>query len=133
MNDNDAIDNYFSSKKIVQKLFGYQPNYKEIPMDDLRGYYWMIVGGEGDGGKICYSKESLSTEVIVAGNTLYTGDIYTQRFLTKWVYRSLNGQHVMISVDTRTDLNKFLMIFDADKEVVDNKLRNIYKNIWGNL
>lgn len=132
MNDNVAIDNYFSSKEIVHKLFGYKADWKEIPMDDLRGHYWMIVGGEGSGGMVCYYKEPLSKEIIESG-VFYSGPIYTQRFLPKWVYRSLNGQHVMISVDTRVDLNKFLMIFDADKEVIDEELRALYKEHWNNL
>ena len=37
----------------------------------------------------------------------YCNSIYTQRFLSKWVYRG--GDLTMISVDTHTDGNKFLI------------------------
>jgi hypothetical protein len=33
----------------------------------------------------------------------------------------------MVSADTQTDGNKFLMVFDADKECTDEALRSQYK------
>lgn len=49
------------------------------------------------------------------GMNIYECQIYTQRFLPKWVYRA--DELTMICVDTQTDGNKFLMIFDNAKEV----------------
>jgi hypothetical protein len=45
----------------------------------------------------------------------YAAEIYTQRFLPKWVYRG--AEYTMVCVDTRTDGNKFLMVFDNKKEI----------------
>lgn len=46
---------------------------------------------------------------------MYSNEIYTQRFLPKWVYRGKD--YTMICVDTHTDGNKFLQIFDNSKEI----------------
>lgn len=45
----------------------------------------------------------------------YEHEIYTQRFLPKWVYRG--EDYTMICVDTRVDGNKFLQVFDNKKEI----------------
>jgi len=47
--------------------------------------------------------------------SFYRNDIYTQRFLSKWVYRG--EDYTMICVDTHTDGNKFLQIFNNKKEI----------------
>lgn len=39
----------------------------------------------------------------------YVNEIYTQRHLTKWVYRG--EDYTMILVDTHVDRNQFLQIF----------------------
>lgn len=44
----------------------------------------------------------------------YSNEIYTQRFLPKWVYRT--PEVTMICVDTHCDGNQFLQLFDSTKE-----------------
>lgn len=36
----------------------------------------------------------------------------------------------MVAVDTHTDGNKFLMIFDAKREIKDNELKNLFSECW---
>jgi len=45
----------------------------------------------------------------------YEDTIYQQRFLPKYIYEGL--EYTMISVDTQTDGNKFLAVFDNKKKV----------------
>ena len=45
----------------------------------------------------------------------YSASIYTQRFLRKWVYRGKD--FTLVCMDTHTDGNKFLGVFDNSKEI----------------
>jgi hypothetical protein len=60
-----------------------------------------------------YFEEPLTKELVEGGAT-YSAVIYRQRFLPKWVYRK--DDFTMICADTQTDGNKYLMIFDNQKE-----------------
>ena len=129
MTFDDEITAYFEAKGKLHAGFGYEESWVEIPMEDKREMYWMIVGDEGGVGKCVYSPKPFTAEDIISGKTLYSGLIYTQRFLSKWVYRTQT--HVMAAVDTRTDGNKYLMIFDATRECTDKTLRTVYMDHWG--
>jgi hypothetical protein len=124
----DPITTYFEAKEAVCQLFGYAEDWRVIPFDDRRGMYWMLTDGEGYDSKCVYSEEPLTEDSITDGK-IYSGLIYTQRHLPKWVYRTENL--VLVAVDTQIDGNKFLMIFEADKECTDDKLRQLYKECWG--
>jgi hypothetical protein len=128
---NESIDEYFWQKSVIHEAFAYEPDWVEIPLDDMRGHHWMLVGGEAHGGKCVYSEKPFTKETIAAGEEISSGDIYTQRFLTKWVYRTEG--HVLVSVDTKTDMNRFLMIFDAELECTDQELRDLYAERWGSI
>ena len=54
-------------------------------------------------------------ELLNSDGDYYQNEIYTQRFLPKWVYRG--KEYTMICVDTRTDGNTFLQVFDNSKEI----------------
>jgi hypothetical protein len=47
----------------------------------------------------------------------YSKEIYTPRHLTKWVYSGKD--YTMVVVDTDTDGNKFIQIFDNSKEITE--------------
>lgn len=134
------VEDYFALQKELHEAFGYVKDYVVIPLDDRREMHWMIVDrgcavaptqdatGEGYNSMCVWSSEPFTEESIMAGEKIYSGPIYTQRFLAKWVYRA--NRHAMVAVDTRTDGNKLLMIFDEDKECVDNALRTLYRERW---
>jgi hypothetical protein len=124
----EDLDAYFAAKDRVHEGFDYVPDWVEIPLDDARKYYWMLVGGEGRGATCAYSKEPFTEESIKAGTEFWSGSVYTQRFLKKWVYRT--ETHVMVAVDTHTDGNKFLMVFDAARECTDEKMKNAWSECW---
>lgn len=106
----DKIDEYFKLQKEIYDYFGYQEDWVAIPIDDSRKYYWTL-NGEGP-GEVCFA--DTEQELINQTGNYYINEIYTQRFLPKWVYRG--EEYTMICVDTRTDGNKFLQIFDNKKE-----------------
>ena len=108
----NVIDDYFKLRKQVFDHFGYVEDWKAIPLDDARDYYWKLTG-EGP-GFVRFAETIEDLEDIDGGN-YYQNSIYTQRFLPRWVYRA--DDYTMIAVDTHTDMNKFLSIFDNKKEV----------------
>lgn len=127
MNLDQLIDTHFDTKSQIHEALGYRPDWVEIPMEDHRSDYWMLVGGEGAGGRCVYAPEPFTIASIEEGN-IYGGPIYTQRFLPKWVYRTKT--HTMVAVDTQTDGNRFLMIFDNTKECIDQKMITAYQESW---
>ena len=104
----ELLDKYFEIQKKIHDHFGYVEDWVVIPLDDARKYFWRC-----DDSKVCFADtlEELESE---SGN-YYENEIYTQRFLPKWVYES--SDFTMICVDTRTDGNKFLQVFDNSKRI----------------
>lgn len=107
------FDEFFALEKQIHAAFGYKENWKLIPLADHRDYYWAL-DNEGRGGEVRYAEtvEKLADE---DAGQYYSAMIYTQRFLTKWVYRT--ETHTMICMDTQCDDNKYLGIFDNSKMV----------------
>lgn len=100
------LDTYLRAKREIFSYFSYEEDWAVIPIDDRRDYFWRC---DGDGpGEVWYGATPETVDT-------YKDDIYTQRFLSKWVYRQ--PEFTMICVDTHTDGNKFLAIFTNSKEV----------------
>lgn len=115
------LDDYFKIQKEIYEYFGYKEDWAVIPINDATECYWHL---EGEGpGEVCFA-EKIEDVLNLTGNH-YQNTIYTQRFLPKWVYRGKD--YTMICVDTHTDGNKFLQIFDNKKEV---KTLNEGAKIW---
>ena len=106
------LDDFFEIRKKIHDHFGYVEDWRVIPLDDAREYFWYEDGTEVH---FADSEEELSSQ---DGN-YYVNEIYTQRHLPKWVYRATD--YTMICVDTNVDLNKFLQIFDNAKERSEHK------------
>jgi len=101
------IDQYFEIQKQIYNYFGYVENWRIIPIDDSRNYFWCV---NDEFVRFADSKEDLFSEE----ENFYENVIYRQRFLNKWVYRTKD--FTMICADTNTDGNKLLQIFDNSKE-----------------
>ena len=102
------ITDYFKLRQDVFDYFGYVEDWVALPLEDSTQYVWKLTEDEV---YFADTKEKLDDEN--AGD-YYSNDIYTQRFLPKWVYRA--DDYTMVVVDTHTDGNKFLQIFDNTKE-----------------
>ena len=118
------IKEFFEQQKQVHDYFGYVEDWKVIPLEDSTDCYWYLTP---DSVWYCYNKENAVSLVDndldydadeVDENDVYSNEIYTQRFLPKWVYEA--DDYTMICVDTQTDGNKFLSIFDNSKRVHDD-------------
>jgi hypothetical protein len=108
------LNDYNQKRQELFDYFGYVENWKAIPVDDATMYHWRLTGERhGDEIQFADTIEELESE---SGN-YYTNEIYTQRFLPKWVYRG--ADYTMVVVDTHTDGNKFLQIFDNAKEITE--------------
>ncbi len=105
------LEEYFKLQKEIHDYFSYVEDWAVIPINDATEMYWQIIGDE-NGGVVRFAekKETFDTE-----GDYYEDEIYTQRHLPKWVYRAKD--FTMICVDTRTDGNKFLQVFDNAKEL----------------
>jgi hypothetical protein len=107
------LNKYLKLQKEIFDYFGYIEDWVVIPIDDRRNLLWKIIGDERSGSvQYAYTSKDLNNEE--AGN-YYEDEIYTQRFLPKWVYRG--EEYTMICVDPHVDGNKFLAIYTNDKEI----------------
>ena len=102
------LDDYFAIQKQIYEHFGYVEDWAVFPIDDATGYYW-----REDGKSVRFAE--IPELLDDPDENYYQNEIYTQRFHTKWVYRS--DDYTMICVDTNTDGNRFLQVFDNTKEI----------------
>lgn len=107
------LNDYNQKRQELFDYFGYKENWRVFPIDDATDFFWRVNEDE-DEVLFADTIEQLNNE---DGN-FYCNEIYTQRHLTRWVYRG--ADYTMIVVDTHTDGNKFLQIFDNAKEVKDD-------------
>jgi hypothetical protein len=108
----DLLDKYLQTQEELYEYFGYKEDWRVIPIDDARKYFWRLDGEtHGDSVRFADAEALLDDEDM----NYYENSIYTQRHLPKWVYRG--DDFTMICVDTHTDGNQFLQIFDNKKEV----------------
>lgn len=113
----DLLREYFDLQEQIYDYFGYKEDWVVIPLEDSTEYYWYVQQDERGYGTVSFSSKPLTAELISEGAEFYQHEIYTQRFLSKWVYRA--EDYTMICVDTRTDGNKFLQVFDNSKELTN--------------
>lgn len=86
--------------------FGYVENWRVLPFDDARDCYWRLRDGE-----VMFAE---TLDKLNSDGNYYVNEIYTQRHLDKHIYHGKD--YTMMMVDTHTDGNKFLQIFDNSKE-----------------
>ena len=114
------LDTLMSTEQKIFDYFGYVEDWVKIPLDDGREYFWQLFPRYDDktdptritGGYVRFA-ETMGVLMDSDGD-YYENEIYTQRFLPKYVY--VGDEFTMISVDTHTDGNKFLMILDNNKQ-----------------
>lgn len=107
------LDDYFRIQKEIHDYFGYQEDWVAIPLEDKRDYFWKLTG-EGYGDSVRYACTEVELHDEEAGD-FFEDEIYTQRFLPKWVYRGKD--YTMVCADTHCDGNRFLMVFENSKEL----------------
>lgn len=113
----DIIENYFKLRQEVFEYFGYREDWVAIPLEDTREYYWIIDEDEREFIRYAETLEQLKDE---EAGQYYEDEIYTQRFLPKWVYRG--EKYTLVCSNPGVDGNKFLRVLDNDKEVKEDEL-----------
>lgn len=119
----DIVDTYLQSLDAIFQHVGYVENWRAIPVEDSRNYFWAIDEDENTWCKFSSQKEALEfwlkqeheDEYGSYGDRLYKDSIFTYWHLKKWVYRG--PEFTIVIVDTHTDGNKFLRIFRNDHEI----------------
>ena len=106
------LKEYFALQDKIFEYFGYEEGFRAIPLEDSTEYFWKLEQNKDGGGYIYFAETS--EELDETGNCHF-GEIYTQRFLPKWVFRG--EEFTMVAVDTHMEGNKFLQVFDNTKEV----------------
>lgn len=108
------LNEYFELQKKIYEYFGYVKDWVKIPLADHTGYYWKIDQSFSGKGNVISAEDIKELGDENTGD-YYEDEIYTQRFLPKWVYRG--PEYTMICIDTHCDGNKFLAVFDNAKEI----------------
>lgn len=110
----ELLDKYNALRAEIFNYFGYIENWKIIPLDDAREYFWRL-DGDGPGFlRFSETEDGLNS----CDGQYYENEIYTQRYLDKWVYRG--PEYTMVVVDTCTDGNKLLQILSNSNERPSN-------------
>ena len=107
----EMLDQYFAMPRQIYAYFGYVEDWRIIPLDDSRGYYWKLKGGDRGALLFAETPEILTDDF---SEKYYKDQIYTQRHLPRWVYRG--AEYTLVVVDTHMDGNKLLRVFDNAKE-----------------
>ena len=107
--DMKTLDDYFELQRQIFEHFGYTQDWRVLPLDDARGYYWRL-DGEGP-GTVTFAE---TEEKLASDGDYYENEIYTQRHLPRWVYRA--ADYTLVVVDTHTDGNQLLQVFDNAME-----------------
>lgn len=97
------LDDYFEIVNKIHEYFGYQEQWAVYSFEDSREYYWYLTRNN------VYFADTLE-ELKTQNGMFYSNEIFKQRHLPKAVYET--PDYTMIVVDTNTDGNKFLQIFD---------------------
>jgi hypothetical protein len=108
----ELLKEYFRLQKEIYQYFGYVEDWVVIPLEDATKYNWYF-----DGRLVHFSEKPFTVELVSEGKEMYQNELYTQRFLPKWVYEG--PEYTMICVDTHTDGNKFLQVFDNSKKLIN--------------
>ena len=116
----DIVDSFFDAREAIFEHVGYVEDWRVLPLDDSRDQFWAVDAHEREWVKFSPSREALvywleHDDYGSHGDKLYENAIYTQRHLTKWVFR---GEELTLAVtDTNTDGNKYLQLFRNENEV----------------
>lgn len=116
----NLLNQYQDLRTQIFAYFGYVEDWRVLPLDDAREYFWTLDQDANGSGSVRFAKtEAELTDEDDLGEC-YENEIYTQRHLPKWVYRG--AEYTLVVVDTHTDGNQLLQIFNnALERPVANK------------
>lgn len=122
----EMLKQYFNLQERIFAHFGYKEDWVTIPLLDLTEQYWFLTG-EVHGGQLVHYNSMITPEVVEKG-AFFSGPVYTQRFLPRWVYRA--DDCTMVCFDTQTDGNRYLAVMSNDREQKDPALLEAFRELW---
>lgn len=112
------LDGYFAAQLAVHEAFGYKEDWCVFPLVDERDVWWRIVGLDARSGTYGAGAVQFWRDEENIGEWLdndgYEHAILPNRFLPKSIYEG--DGFTMVLVDTMTDGNRYLAIFDNAKK-----------------
>lgn len=105
----EILDKYNDLKQQIYDYFKFQEDWPVFPIEDSREFYWMIVDNH-----VRFAETEDKLKDIDAG-LFYENEVMTHRHYPKNIYEG--AEFTLIIVDTHTDGNKFLQIFDNAKRI----------------
>jgi hypothetical protein len=103
------LDDFNEAQEALYDYFEFKEDWTAYPIDDRRKFYWHMNAQEV---KFYDNKEAFETQDDMHA---YTDEILHDRFYPKAVYEG--ADFTLIMVDTHTDGNKFLAIYDNSKKI----------------
>ena len=116
----NIVEEFNKARQAIFDHCGYREDWVIIPLFDTTNMYWSVDKEEDEWIRFSENKEALKYWLEnnvsgIYGDEVYEDEIFTQRFLTKWVYRG--EKYTLVCVDTHTDGNKLLRIMKNEYEV----------------
>jgi len=120
----DLIEKYKSALQEIYDHIGFEEDWSVFPVDDSTECYWIFgdalekllekKGGDWFFGDLVFSP---SKEDLLNSNesNIYSNEILHHRFYKKSIF--VGEKYTGILVDTHSDGNKFLQIFENDKQI----------------
>jgi len=102
---------YKEALKEIYDYFGFVEDWSVFPLEDATAYWWFIERG------CVFYFDSLEAYEQRDESHTYVVEILHHRFYPNAIYEGKDNKYTMIIVDTNTDGNKFLQIFDNSKKV----------------
>jgi hypothetical protein len=116
----EVLEQHVNTSEEIYSYFGYRKEWRRFLVSDCREYYWYFDDSR-DPGDLYYTPIQFEETGIESGKRLYT-DIT----VGKWN----EGGLTMIEIERNYTHNKRVMIFDDDKELIDEALIEILKEKW---
>lgn len=104
----ELLDKYFEIQEMIYDYFGYKEDWRVLPLDDKRDYLWYISDYE-----VLFAKTLKDFEKS-------DGEYYSNELYRNIIHET--EDYTMIAVDTHTDGNKFLAIYDNNKRLKENPI-----------
>jgi hypothetical protein len=79
----NLLKQYFDLQKDIHNYFNYKEDWVTIPLSDETEHEWMLIGDGTSSSDVIYYGPILNAETINAGIDIYSGHLYTQRFLSR--------------------------------------------------
>ncbi len=101
----ELLSEYARLEQEILAHFNYEPQWREYLIRDYRDLWWGLVGHT-----LYYQYENnLATDEVLRQGNFCTAEVRS-------VYHSADG-HTMVCLDTNTDGNKYLGVFEDSKRV----------------